>query len=174
MSNQPFEESTPLTKVEVDARMTYYQGLFTIVIGVTTFGASITFSLILTDTRQPIFHFSSSSVQLFVAISWLCFVMALGAACILASFLSFYGPKIRAEWNDAGGQRKWLWFGAGATGILGSLLFVAFLFLSLTVMAYVKVVGIIAIVFTILIGIFAALVGWLTRRIEAGIKRLQH
>jgi hypothetical protein len=39
-------------------------------------------------------------------------------------------------------------------------------------MAYVKVVGMIAIVFTVLIGFFAAIVGWMTRRVEAGVKRL--
>jgi hypothetical protein len=166
------EELTPLTEVQTNARITYYQSLFAIVIGITTFGASITFSLIVTETRQPNFHFSSSSVQLFVAISWLCFVMALGAACILASFLNFYGALIKEDWNSAEGQKKWLWFGGGATVILGGLLFVAFFFLSLSVMAYVKVVGIIAVVFTVLIGFFAAIVGWMTRRVEAGMKRL--
>lgn len=96
--------------------------------------------------------------------------MALGAACILASFLNFYGAQIQDEWVNEDGQRKWLWFGFGATSVLGGLLFTAFVFLSLSVMAYVKAVGIIALVFTVLIGFFAAIVGWMTRKLEVWVK----
>jgi hypothetical protein len=161
---------TSLTKDQAKTRIAYYQGLFTIVIGITTFGGSITFSIILTDPPTPHFYFSSAGVRVFVAISWLCYVMALGAACILASFLNFYGAQIQDEWVNEDGQRKWLWFGFGATSVLGGLLFTAFVFLSLSVMAYVKAVGIIALVFTVLIGFFAAIVGWMTRKLEVWVK----
>ena len=164
------EVSTSLTKDQAKTRIAYYQGLFTIVIGITTFGGSITFSLILTDPPTPNFHFSASDVRVFVAISWICYVIALGAACILASFLNFYGTEIQDEWVNEEGQRRWLWFGIGATAILGGLLFTAFVFLSLSVMAYVKVVGIIALVFTVLIGVFSAVVGWMTRKVEGLVK----
>ena len=78
----------------------------------------------------------------------------------MTSFLNFYDGQIRQDWGNARGQRKWLWIGAGASFILGGLLFIAFVFLSLSVMAYVRVVGFIAIGVTGCIGLFAAGVGW--------------
>jgi hypothetical protein len=160
MSTSEHKAPRTLTPEQGQTRIAFYEGLFKIVIGVTTFGASITFSLIINSPHPPNFYFSASTVQIFVASSWLCFILALGAACIMTSFLNFYDGQIREDWASAHGQRKWLWIGAGASFVLGGLLFSAFGFLSLSVMAYVRVVGFIAVGVTGCIGLFAAGVAW--------------
>jgi hypothetical protein len=161
MSTSEPKAQRKLSPEQGQTRLSFYEGLFKIVLGVTTFGASITFSLILNELRAPNYYFSPSTVQIFLASSWLCFILALSAACIMTSFLNFYGDQIREQWGSAREQRKWLWIGAASSFILGGLIFGAFVFLSLSVMAYVKIVGFIAMGITGCIALFAAVVGYI-------------
>jgi hypothetical protein len=110
------------------------------IIGISTFGASITFSVILNDLPDPVavrqlspsklsakVHFGRENVRKFLSLSWLMFVLALGFAIVSQIKLqrsSTYGSGLR-----------WLEI------TLNGLILSAFMFLSLSVAAYVPDVG---------------------------------
>jgi hypothetical protein len=110
------------------------------IIGISTFGASITFSVILTDLPDPVavrqlspsklsskVHFGREDVRKFLSLSWLMFVLGLGFAIVSQIKLqrsSTYGTGLH-------------WFEITLNGLILS----AFMFLSLSVSAYVPEVG---------------------------------
>jgi hypothetical protein len=110
------------------------------IIGISTFGASITFSVILTDLPDPVairklspsklsskVHFDRESVRKFLSFSWLMFVLALGFAIV---------SQIKLQRSSTyGSGLHWLEI------TLNGLILSAFMFLSLSVAAYVPDVG---------------------------------
>lgn len=134
----------------------YLDEVFKISIGVATFGGTITFTLILTDIREPVFM-TRPTVQGLLAISWLLFIAALGIAAIMKSLLKFYGQKITREFQGEKGRRKWNLVDKAVSLALGVALLGAFFAASVVVMAYVKAVGGIGVLFTVL-----ALIVWVS------------
>lgn len=65
-----------------DAQLQYLDKLLTILVGFTTFGASITFGLIVSDNRVPAKPSNLPTVQTLIAVSWVLFVVGM----LLASF----------------------------------------------------------------------------------------
>jgi hypothetical protein len=111
------------------------------IIGISTFGASISFSVIVTDLPDPIairestptklgskIHFDKETVRKFLSLAWLMFLLALGFALISQL-------KLRRS-NGMGGSLQFLGL------VLNGLILSAFMFLSLAVAAYVPEVGI--------------------------------
>jgi hypothetical protein len=110
------------------------------IIGISTFGASICFSVILTELPDPIairnrspskltakVHFDREAVRKFLALSWLMFVLALGFAIV---------SQIKLQRSTGRGSGlHWLEI------TLNGLILSAFMFLSLSVAAYVPDVG---------------------------------
>jgi hypothetical protein len=110
------------------------------IIGISTFGASITFSVILTDLPDPVairalspskvadkVHFGTEAVRKFLSLSWLMFVLALGFAIV---------SQIKLQHSSTyGSGLRWLEI------TLNGLILSAFMFLSLSVAAYVPEVG---------------------------------
>jgi hypothetical protein len=110
------------------------------VIGISTFGASISFSVIVTDLPDPVairaastsslaakITFEKETVRKFLSLAWLMFLLALGFALISQL-------KLRKS-DGTGGSLKFLGL------ILNGLILSAFMFLSLSVAAYVPEVG---------------------------------
>jgi hypothetical protein len=134
------------------------------IIGISTFGASITFSVILTELPDPIairqlspskltakVHFDREAVRKFLSLSWLMFVLALGFAIV---------SQIKLQRSSAyGSGLRWLEI------TLNGLILSAFMFLSLSVAAYVPEVGFAGVGF---ISFFALVVVtmWLKGRAE--------
>jgi hypothetical protein len=116
------------------------------IIGISTIGASICFSVIFSDLPDPVairqvhdtafskkIHFDRETVRKFLSLSWLMFVLALGFAIIAQLKL-----------------RKSTSWGSGLKALeitLNCLVLAAFMFLSLAVAAFVPEVGIAGVAF---------------------------
>jgi hypothetical protein len=138
----------------------YFVVFFTTVIGIATFGASVTFALILTPTVELPSNskFGSETVQEFLAIGWLCFVVALAIAGFSAALFNFYREdlrKARFEPIDKHCSPKMCflrWSGTVASATLFGFITTAFMFISFVIWAYVPRVGKAAVAFTSLFG----------------------
>ena len=143
---------------------TWFNGLFTTVIGISTLGASITFSYVIGTINPPPSTSSSSGsrrlfgiteVQLFLGISWLLFLLALAFASLGSTILTFFKDHWKEDWDGLNGktsQRSVQMYATFSTGLLGGLLIAAFIFLCLVVTAYSPVIGWLALGFTALFG----------------------
>jgi hypothetical protein len=110
-------------------------------IGISTFGASICFTVIVMDLPDPVeirksspsrlakkIHFGRETVREFMAIAWLMFLLTLGFALISQM-------KLRKSLTGQGVSLRVLGL------VLNGLIISAFMFLSLAVAAYVPDVG---------------------------------
>lgn len=129
----------------------YFENFFTTVAAVATLGASITFAK---EVQAPVapFHdygFSTTDVQYLIAISWLFFVLALAFTSFFASALSLWRPQAVEAFGTQNGseRRKVLWYATAVSAFLFALAVVAFITISLVVVAYAGPVGWIALVF---------------------------
>ncbi|KAH0537510.1 hypothetical protein FGG08_005685 [Glutinoglossum americanum] len=144
----------------------WWEGFLPAVIGVSTFGGSITFSVIVSEIADPgrlnpsnqnavtYTRFQRETVRMFLALSWLLFIMALGVASMVAQLLSFHRERFRDNFEKPMSGMPILNMitnGGGLHGLsllLNGLMLGAFYFLSLAVVAYVETVGWIAVAFT--------------------------
>jgi hypothetical protein len=146
------EEIRALRLRYVENEIKYFEEFFKVTLGVATFGGTITFTLILTEIRKPL-SMTRSTVQTLLAVSWLLFIAALGVAAVSASLLNYYGARIKQEFREDNGQRKWLLVDEMVCIALAVCLLGAFLVASVVVMAYVMAVGIMGVVFTFSVGV---------------------
>ena len=150
----PGVPTAPSSKPPGERLASYFENFFRTVIGIGTFGASITFSKIVESPVQP-FHdygFSPQGIQYLLATSWLLFVLVLAFTSYFASALSLWRPQAVAAFGMQNGndRKKVLWFATAVSALLFSLVIAAFLTLALVVVAYVGPVGWVAFAFTIL------------------------
>ena len=141
--------SDPPAKPPGDRLASYFENFFRTITGVSTFGASITFSKIVQAPVDP-FHnygFSSRKIQYLISLSWLFFVLALAFTSFFASALSLWRPQaVKAFGTTTGSDRvKVLWFATGVSAFLFGLEVVAFITISLVVAAYTGPVGWVAV-----------------------------
>jgi hypothetical protein len=126
-----------------------FESLLAFVLTVTIFGAGILTTIVagISDPADsnPYPRFKKDTVRAFLAISWLLFVLALAVGGFTQSLLAFQKEKAGSmeEW-----RHKWGVAGLVASSVLQLLIIGAFLFLSLTILAYVEVVGWFAVGFT--------------------------
>ena len=150
----PGVPTAPSSKPPGERLASYFENFFRTVIGVGTFGASITFSKIVESPVQP-FHdygFSAHGIQYLLSTSWLLFLLTLAFTAFFASGLSLWRPQAVAAFGVQKGKdrKKVLWFATAVSALLFSLVVAAFLTLALVVVAYVGPVGWVAFTFTIL------------------------
>ena len=150
----------PAAKHPGDRLASYFENFFRTIVGVSTLGASITFSKIVQAPVTP-FHsygFEIHQIQYLVATSWLFFIISLAFTSFFASALSLWRPAaVKAFGTTDGDTRiKVLWFATGVSALLFSLEVAAFVTISLVVVAYTGAVGWVAVVFTIIF----AILGW--------------
>ena len=144
----------PSAKHPGDRLATYFENIFRTITAIATLGASITFAKIV-QTPVPPFHnygFSTKGIQYLIALSWLFFVLALAFTSFFASALSLWRPQaVKAFGTENGSERrKVLWYATAVSALLFTLAIIAFIFISLVVVAYTGPVGWIAVVFTII------------------------
>lgn len=152
MSSPP---AAPPPKHPGDRLANYFENFFRIVVGISSLGASITFSKIVQSPVPPFHHygFSSRGVQYLIATSWLLFILALATTSFFASALSLWRPQAVAAFGTRNGKerRKVLWFATGVSTLLYGLTIAAFLTLELVVVAYAGPVGWVAVAFTVVL-----------------------
>ncbi|KAJ9645636.1 hypothetical protein H2204_001217 [Knufia peltigerae] len=150
----------PITQHHGSSVSTFFNGLFSTAIAITTLGASITFSYVLSnDTAAPTSKhpaFSQYQVQQFLAISWLLFLLALAFASLGSTLLTFFKNHWIADWDGANGETAQMtvqMYGVIASGLLGGLIIGAFALLCLVVIPYSAGVGWVALAFTTFFGL---------------------
>ena len=82
----------PMTRHSAESVSAWFNGFFTTIIGISTLGASITFSYVLSSPTAPRSSsiFSVNHVQSFLGISWLLFLLALAFASLGSTVLIFF------------------------------------------------------------------------------------
>lgn len=140
------------------AQLDYVDKLLTILIAFTTFGASITFGLIVSQNKPPTDPANSPTVDKLIAVSWVMFVVGMLLTSLSTTVLYAYEHVASKKHND---KRFILfqnfidycqWKGSYAilTVYLVLLLFPlasALLCLAVVVTMYIRAIGIIALVF---------------------------
>jgi hypothetical protein len=162
------------------------------IIGISTFGGSITFSVIVSEIANPArlnpqnaeaptpTTFDRETVRSFLAVSWLLFVCEIGIGSILATLMYFHRDFIAEHFlpecpNPAHRSLAVVgpirvstrWFLLVCTLLINSLMAAAFLFLSLSVVAYVGFAGWMSVVFTIAAGFVSLSVGVAERAVKS-------
>lgn len=140
----PSTASTP-PKSPGERLSSFFDNFLKTVAGICTFGASLTFSKIISDPVVPWINygFSHFQVQRYIAISWLCFILGLAITSFAASALSLWRPKLIKAFGtvDSDGRRTVMWWATAVSSVLFGLLMAAFIFLGLVVVAYAGPVG---------------------------------
>lgn len=135
----------------------YFDNFFRGIIGITTLGASITFSTIVQSPVPPFrdYGISPQGAQYLLATSWLLFALTLAFTSFFASALSLWRPQAIAAFGDPHGEarRKVLWFAIGVMALLFGMVLSAFLTVGLVVVAYAGPVGWVAVGFTVFFGL---------------------
>ena len=144
-----------LANTDDDKVVDFFRSLFSAVIGISTFGASITFGKVVSGVATPVGEYSEEQVRSFLGLAFLLFLVALGTASFLAVGLKFNRESIKTGLQSHG-KRRVLWSGVtmAASGLVQGLIFAAFIFLSLALMAYTEAIGMAALICT---SVFAAL-----------------
>ena len=122
----------------------WFDGYLTAMIGVSVFGGQITFTVILSDIPDPEDimvspSFQRQTVRTFLAISWVLFAFTLALSLLVKMLMS---DHLTRGWiEDKIGVRMMHHMTALTIILLEELPVVAFLFLALSVTAYVPIVG---------------------------------
>jgi len=141
-----------------EAQLEYVEKLLTILVAFTTFGASITFGLIVSQNKEPANPSNLPVIDKLIAVSWVLFVVGMLLASLATTVLYAFQHVSSRKHNDNryAAVRSFIdyceWKGAYAilTAYLVLLLFPlasALLCLAVVVTMYVWAVGIIALVF---------------------------
>src|SRR5436305_14623955 len=85
----PFRRAPGKLKMS-DAQLEYLDKLLTILVGFTTFGASITFGLIIAENKEPTDSSNANTVQKLLAVSWVLFVVGMLLASLATTILYAY------------------------------------------------------------------------------------
>ncbi|KAK5051476.1 hypothetical protein LTR84_003128 [Exophiala bonariae] len=154
----------PMAKHSGSSVAAFFTGLHTTIIGISSLGASVTFSYVLSNNTQDVPaqspRFSKEQVQQFLAISWLLFLLGLAFASLGSTLLTFFKSHWIADWDGLNGKNsQWQvqMYAVLASGVMGSLIIGAFIVLGLVVVAYSPIVGWIAVGFTAAFGLFILL-----------------
>ena len=156
----PAATSTVLSGPNPGERLaTYFENFFKTIVGISTLGASLTFNKIIQPPVEPWIDYgiSSETVQFYISISWLLFLLALVITSAIASLMSLYRPQaIDAFATKVHKWKKRVMWAATLTSLLLLLLvFSSFVFLSLVVVAYSGPVGWVTLGFTVFFGVLA-------------------
>ena len=141
-----------------DAQLQYIDKLLTILIAFTTFGASITFGLIVSDGKQPTDPANRSLVDNLIAVSWVLFVVGMLLASLATTVLYAYQHVTSRKHTDTRyvALKNFInyceWKGSYAVILLYLIVLLlplgsALLCLAVVVTMYVWTVGIAAVVF---------------------------
>lgn len=148
----------------VETSVKDYQIFVTIVLTISIFGAS-TFAVIAGQMEDPVElwkpdppPFSLKTVRRLLAAAWVCFILTMAVAGYSSSLLTILRQQAKVR-NDASWHKSWDKIGIAASVLLHSLLVLAFLFLSLALVAYVGAIGWVGVGFSCLAGAFVC---WLS------------
>ncbi|CZR67691.1 uncharacterized protein PAC_17590 [Phialocephala subalpina] len=135
----------------------FFDNFFKTITAIATFGSSLTFSKVVSAPVTPwVDHgIPANTIQTYLSISWLLFLLDLGLVSFFAAGLSLWRPSA-ISWfgtEDSRKRRVVMWYATGVSVVLFGLLVTAFVFLGLVVAAYTGPVGWTAVAFTGVAGV---------------------
>lgn len=135
-----------------------FESFISFIVGIAIFGAS-TFAVLASEIADPAVltkrpRFGRETARTFIALGWLFFVLAFAVAGFSMSVLTAQRERAGAD-SETRWESKWEGWGLTASAVLYLLVIGGFLFLSLAVVAYVEVVGWIAVAFASIAGLVA-------------------
>ena len=164
--------------------MEWWERYLAAVIGISTFGGSITFSVIVSPIADPArlnpenaealtpTRFDRETVRHFLAISWAIFICEMGICSVLATLMHFHrdkfvnrflpdfpGPALRSLVVMGSLRVSTRWFLLACALLINCLMVAAFMFLSLAVVAYVGVAGWMGVLFSTVFGLVSLVFG---------------
>ncbi|KAL2020099.1 hypothetical protein VTK56DRAFT_8903 [Thermocarpiscus australiensis] len=135
----------------------YFDKFFTTVVGVSTLGASITFAKVVQTPVKPWVDYGVSivTIQNHLSIAFLLFLIDLAVTSVAASALSLYRLQAVEYFGteDSRKRRVVMWWATIVSVVLFGLLFTAFMFLGLVMVAYTGPIGWVAVAFLSLFGL---------------------
>jgi hypothetical protein len=153
---QPQQPAAPPKTHPGERLADYFDSFFKTIVAVSTLGASITFAKIVQTPVTPWidYGFSKITIQNYLGLSWLFFVLDLAITSFAASALSLYRPQAIEYFGiiDSHRRRIVMWYATAVFATLFGLLIAAFVFLSLVVTALTGPSGWTALGFTSLFG----------------------
>jgi hypothetical protein len=138
-----YKKDTKLLKTIHSWWLSYLQGLA----GISTFGASVTFAILTTVADPSSSRFDKATIQTFIAVSFLLFLIVIGI-CNFLYYLIYFGKD--DYFNEAKFKESLKWMGINfpfnqwlhcANLLVTSILLFAFLMLALVIIGYAEVVG---------------------------------
>lgn len=145
------KQNATMSSEKVERAAKEFQTFITFIFSVSIFGASA-FAVVVGQMTDPEDcrdgddppPFSLKTVRFFLACAWLCFIMSLAVAGYTLSALTILLQRVPGQYDS---EWSWRWELGGilVSALLHLLLIGAFLFLSLAMVAYVGVVGWIAV-----------------------------
>lgn len=151
----------PMAKHSGKSVVVFFNGLFQTIIAISTLGTSITFSFVLSGNTQlasPTAYYSQERVILFLAVSWLLFLLALAFSALGSTLLTFFRAHWERDWDGQHGKKSQLevqLYAVLISALLGGMIIGAFIFLALVIVAYCAPVGWTALGF---IGLFGLII----------------
>lgn len=137
------------TSMSIEEVLTWFDKLFEANLAIGTLGAGFTFSVIVSDLHDPSSSdFTADQVRKLLALAWLLFVVAIGAACAASLLFTFQ----RNWFIDFAGHRRRKFATATTSLVLQLLILAPFMVSGWAVKAYVGDVGLAAFILT---GVFA-------------------
>lgn len=162
---------------------TFFDKFFTTIVGISTLGASISFSKVVSTPVKPWVDYGASevSIQNNLSIAFLLLLIDLAITSAAASALSLYRPQAVKYFgtSDSHRRRVVMWWATVVSVVLFSLVFAAFIFLGLVVAAYTGPIGWVTVGFISIFGFFVlGVIVWQSPigspSPEEIVRRLQH
>lgn len=113
LSNLPlkFPDHKPNTDTsKAESVAGWFSGFFQAILGLSTLGASVTFSFVLSSSSAfasvQLTRFTPKEVSRFLAVSWLLFILALALSSAFSTVLQFYHDDAIAWWSRGGRDKR--------------------------------------------------------------------
>ncbi|AEO66919.1 uncharacterized protein THITE_2115477 [Thermothielavioides terrestris NRRL 8126] len=135
----------------------YFSAFFSTIVGISTLGASISFSKVVQTPVKPWVDYgvAAETIQNHLSVAFVLFLIDLALTSTAASALSLYRPQAVSYFGrrDSHQRRVVMWWATLVSVVLFGLLFAAFVFLGLVVAAYAGPIGWVAVGFLCLFGL---------------------
>jgi hypothetical protein len=120
-------------KTHGESAAKFFEGFFPSVIAISTLGASITFTVIVSSLPEPKQTFAEETVRTFLAIAWLLFILGLTLGTFLGSGMIFHSDEVRKGFELDSQSARIRWWGIMTILVLEMIIIGSFLLLSLVV-----------------------------------------
>src|SRR2546430_1804302 len=99
--------SNPVRRGETVVK--FFDSFFPSIIGISTLGASLTFTVIIPEPPTPKQTFSIEDVRLFLAVAWVLFILALAFAIFCRSWVIFHRDELREGFEPGQKNNGYRW-----------------------------------------------------------------